>query len=500
MEAYATAADAAVFARSRERFESVIAMLSGPATGEQTHAELEEHLITASRELFRTLFQDHLDLRAAREKRAEAITGVDGIRRHRVERGHRRGLTCVFGQVTVERLAYRAPGHPNVYPADAVLNLPKRAHSHGLRRLAALEATRGSFADAAAAIERACGAKMGKRQVEELVRAAAVDVDGFYETRRPAPGAAEDLVVLSLDGKGVAMRPDALRPATAQAAAGARTKLATRLSRGEKRGRKRMAEIGTVYDAVPVPRTPEQIITGPAGPKPQPGPKARDKWLIASIEQDLVSVVERVFDQADRRDPKQERTWVVLVDGNNQQIEAIEAYARLHGWTITLVVDFVHVLEYVWKAAWCFFPEGDTRAEAWVAEHARRVLSGGSSVVAGAIRRTATRRHLAGDVRKRVDACANYLIRKRPYLNYPHALEHGWPIATGVIEGACRHLVKDRLDLTGARWGLSGAEAILGLRAVVANGDFEEYWAFHLRQEHRRVHAARYQGDYTLAA
>jgi hypothetical protein len=304
----------------------------------------------------------------------------------------------------------------------------------------------------------------------------------------------------SFDGKGVVMRPEGLRPGTAKQAAQAQTKLATRLSRGEKRGRKRMAEVGTVYQATPVPRTPEQVITLGTGQVPRRGPVARNKWLTASVTDELAAVVETVFDEADRRDPDQDRTWVVLVDGNTHQIETIERCVRVHGWTITIVIDFVHVLEYLWKAAWCFFPEGDAAAEAWVAAHARRVLVGGSSVVAGAIRRVATRRGLAGQRRKTVDVCANYLIRKRPYLNYAHALEQGWPIATGVIEGACRHLVKDRMDITGARWGLAGAEAVLGLRAVVANGDFDAYWAFHLRQEHRRVHEVCHQQDHALAA
>jgi len=93
-----------------------------------------------------------------------------------------------------------------------------------------------------------------------------------------------------------------------------------------------------------------------------------------------------------------------------------------------------------------------------------------------------------------VDACATYLINKRPWLDYPTALARGWPIATGVIEGACRHLVKDRMDITGARWGLAGAEAVLKLRALVSNGDFDAYWAWHLTQEQQRVHNARYAG------
>ena len=128
-----------------------------------------------------------------------------------------------------------------------------------------------------------------------------------------------------------------------------------------------------------------------------------------------------------------------------------------------------------------------------------RILHGDAAVVAAAIRRKATTRGLTDAARKNADTAADYLIAKRPYLDYPTALANGWPIATGVIEGACRHLVKDRMDITGARWGLPGAEAVLLLRAVISNGDFDTYWAWHLTQELQRTHLTRYQ-DQSLAA
>jgi len=161
---------------------------------------------------------------------------------------------AVFGEVGVGRLAYRASGRANLHPADGRLNPPVEKHSHGLRRLAAIEATRGSFDDAVEAIERATGQQPGKRQVEDLAGRAAADFDAFYAQRRPPQGDPADVLALSCDGKGVVMRPDALRPATGKAAAKATPKLATRLSKAEKRHRKRMAEVGSVDDATPVPR------------------------------------------------------------------------------------------------------------------------------------------------------------------------------------------------------------------------------------------------------
>ena len=153
----------------------------------------------------------------------------------------------------------------------------------------------------------------------------------------------------------------------------------------------------------------------------------------------------------------------------------------------------------VGSAGWCFFSEGDPAAEAWVAEKALGVLAGQASTVAASIRRKATCLGLDPQDRHNADRCADYLLAKRDYLHYHRALEQGWPIATGVIEGACRHFVKDRLDMTGSRWGLAGAEAILKLRALRSNGDFDKYWQFHLKQERRRVHEARY-ADETIPA
>ena len=452
------------------------------------------------RELLRCLLDDHLALRAVREPRLDEVTGDEGTMRSRMEPGHVRALETVFGTVRVERLAYRAPGVGNLHPADAALNLPVERHSHGLRKLCALEGPRGSFDGAVDAIERQTGVRLGKRQVEELAGLAAMDFEDFYETRRPAPGKGGDLLVLSADAKGIVMRADALRTrAPARPRAGPAPK--PRLSGEQQQNRKRMAEIGAVYDAKPAPRTAADILTSaaPEGYEPAPGPTARNKWLTASIVNAPAEVIRRIFDEAQRRDPKHRRTWVALVDGANHQIERIKFEARKRQVKVTIVVDFVHVLGYLWNAAGCLHPNDDQTAAQWVHRQATRVLQGHARKVAGTIRRQATNARLAPPQRKPADEAATYLTNKAPYLDYPTALEQGWPIATGIVEGACRHLVKDRFDITGARWGLAGAEAILKLRAIKANGDFEEYWRYHLAQERHHVHEARYH-DHTIPA
>jgi hypothetical protein len=336
------------FSRSRECFGELVTVLADPAGGRLTHAQMEDQLTVLSRELVRVLHQDSLDLRAVREERRAPVAGSDEVTRGIVEPGHDRGLATVFGQVTVSRMAYRHRGDANLCPADAVLNLPEDKYSHGLARLAAAEAPRGSFGQAAVAITRATGVRVGKRQAGQLTVAAAAGVDAFYATHQAAPAASDVLLVMQYDGKGIVMRPGALREATRKAAAGARRKLATRLSPGEKNGRKRMAELGCVHDCQPVPRTAADIITRPgkSPPKARTAPAAAGKWLTASVTDDIPAVIATGFGEADRRDPARERTWIALVDGNKTQIEAIEAEAASRDTQVTILIDFVHVLEY----------------------------------------------------------------------------------------------------------------------------------------------------------
>jgi hypothetical protein len=382
------------FAGCRDRLETLIGFLDGCAAAAMGHAELEQRVALDGREVLRLALQGHLDVRAEREQRNDDVYDSDGVARRSVEAGHQRTLTTVFGEVIVARLAYRQRGHPNLHPADGALNLPVERYSHGLRELAGIEAARGSFDAAVEAIGRSTGQAVGKRQVEQLVTRAATDFEAFY-ARSPRGDVTGDVLVLSADGKGIVMRPDELRPATAHAAATTTTKLASRLSKGEKRNRKRLAEVGAVYELTPLPRTATDIVaTTDHAAAPTPAPVAKNKWLIASVAENATTVIARIFAEAQRRDPDQQRAWVALVDGNNHQIQRITTEAKARGVTVTIIVDVIHVIEYLWRAAWCFFDEGDTTAEHWVRNKTLAVLNGNASTVAASIRRKATCLHL----------------------------------------------------------------------------------------------------------
>ena len=184
------------------------------------------------------------------------------------------------------------------------------------------------------------------------------------------------------------------------------------------------------------------------------------------------------------------------MDGENQQLRILGGMAKKQGIDLMIIVDIIHVIEYLWKAGRAFHPKSGPELEKWVQYRLLKILEGKAGLMAGGMRRSATLKKLTDKQRESVDTCATYLKNKAPYLKYNRYLDMGFPIATGVIEGACRHLVKDRMDITGAKWRLTSAEAVLRLRALRSSNDFDEYWDFHEACEYKRNHQMLYQdGD-----
>ena len=485
------------YEQARENFEDIVGYLDSEEASCMTESELERQLEKKGRELMRIMLQEHLDNRSPGQCE-HAVTGSDGIERSRV-RLQERKLETVFGTVSVQRAGYGKKGADSLQPLDAELNLPDERYSLELRRRVAEEAAKSSFDETLESIGKTTGGHVPKRQIEELAKRAAQDFDGFYETRH-AP-AAEDqntgsVLVTSVDGKGVTMRTEDLREQTRKAAAARVHKMGTRLSAGEKKNSKRMATVAAVYTVKPFVRMPEELIdessTPRAGP-PRPRPEQKRVW--ASIEKTPEEVIKEMLQEARYRDPVNEKTWVALVDGNKSQIRILRRIAKNDGINLTIIVDLIHVIEYLWDAGRVFHPASGPELENWVRYRLLEILRGKAGVVAGGMRRSVTRRGLSSKEREPVDICARYLLNHSAYLRYDRYLTQGLPVATGVIEGACRHLVKDRMAVTDARWSLAGAEAVLRLRALRSSRDFDRYWAIHEAREYERNHQSLYAGS-----
>lgn len=482
------------FAPALEKAAEMTRYLESRSALAATHSELELFVEEEGRELLRRMLQGHHALRAIAECPVH-VEGSDRVVRTFL-RPSARPVVSIVGRVDVARIAYQGRGIEGLHPMDAALNLPSEVYSHEVRRRAAEHAASASFEEVAATLSATTGVPIGKRQVEELAARAAQDFDDFYAAREAVTEKTSDLLVLTFDGKGIPMRRQDLRAATRKAAETTPRRLRTRLTKGEKRHRKRMAQVSAVYTVAPYVRTVQDVVADlrPVRDvdKERARPRPVNKRVWASVEKEAEVVIRNAFEEARRRDPEKKRTWVVLLDGNRDQLRLVKNAARKLGVAITIIVDLIHVLEYLWKAAYAFHAEGSRDAEVWVQQRLMWLLRGEHAKVRANLRRNAAARGLAGAALKPVTSCLRYLKGVRHYLAYDEALAAGLPIATGVIEGACRYLVKDRMEKTGARWSLKGAEAVLRLRALRASRDFDAYWILHIDREHARTHRVRY--------
>ncbi len=488
-----TIANPSPFCDSRQGMKKLEDALSSEDAMHAPLYKIEQMLETQGREVLRAMMQAHFDLRSAQERSIE-VRDVKGTEHSDVRRGSRK-VETKFGEIEYERMLYQAPGTDGLAPLDAVMELPDEKYSYEVRRIVAEEAARASFDEVVELIRKQSGADVPKRQVEELAVRAAHDFDAFYRDRLCSPEDTDHLMILSFDAKGIATVHRDLREATRKAAEATPRRLETRLVKGEKPNRKRMAEVATVYTIEHWPRTIADVLHGvhDQHDKAVRRPHPTNKRVWASIVHSPQQVIDDAFAEALRRDPEHRRRWIVLVDGNKDQLARIKRAARNAGVEITLVLDLVHVLEYLWRAAYAFHAAGSDEAEKWVEARLLALLNGRSAgEVAKSLRAMVKGHALDATTARPVERAARYLVNHTRLLHYDRALADGLPIATGVIEGACRHLVKDRMGRTGARWSAMGAEAILRLRALRASGDFDDYWSFHLAKEHERTHQSRY--------
>jgi len=464
-----------------EQFSSMLTWTAQQA-GPLDHADRENAIAESGRELQRQLLESTFAIDCAREERVQQVTSAAGIRHGTVEKGCSRGVVSIFGPVRAGRMAYRNRREANLYPADARWNLPEDPYTMGMRALTAYHLAEGGYGQAREVIRARTGVTIGHAQLAQLAGDLACWVDEFYDQRAFAADTDlpdSDVIMMQADGKGIAMRPEHRKGGGSDAA---------------HPGVKKMAEIVAVADFTPAVREPEDIAAPPARRTERPGPHARDKWVAASVTEAIEDMIGVAFNEADRRDPEQVRQRVFLVDGNKQQLSAIAAHAKERGLKVPVFIDYIHVSEYTRKAAAALHPGNPQAAREWADGQLLRILHGRAKAVA------ATLASVAAKARARnprldltdVDKAVTYLANNHTYMRYDKALAAGWPIATGVIEGACRFVIEDRLGITGARWSPDGADVILKLRAVVVNDDLDDYMTYYKQRYREDIHLTRY--------
>jgi hypothetical protein len=408
----------------------------------------------------------------------------------RLEAPRSRPYLSIFGEVTIERVGY-GKDRLDAAPLDAQLHLPRRQYSYLLQKWLGSFVIDDAHAEAVQKLQTILGLSIAVKASEDLNREQASDVESFQDSLPvPAPSQEGSIVVVSADCKGVPLVRSAVAGVEEESTPGETTRPAPhhRRGKGEKANKKRMAAVGAVYTIEPFPRTTDEVIDELQRKKARERrPDPQHKRVRADLLLGKVSLFLWLADELCRRNPQGTKPVVFLSDGERALHDRQEEYLP-EG--VTCILDLLHVLERLWKVAWCLFEEGQQKAEAekWVEDRLRMLLDGKVGHVIGGLRQTLTKRKLRGSRRKTMREVIGYFDGNRSRMRYDEYLAAGYPIGSGVIEGACRHLVKDRLERAGMRWQPDGAQAMLDLRATYLNGEWDTFWAYRVEREDDRLY------------
>ncbi len=425
----------------------------------------------------------------------ETVTLAEGQVVRRLPQRHRRPYQSVFGSFALDRVVYgtRESQQIEFVPVDARLGLPAGKFSYLLQDWDQSLVMENPYQQVNYVLSRILGVEQSVASLEQTTHTLATAVDDFRATQPAAPGAAApQIIVLSGDGKGVPIR----KPATAPAIR------SHDHQRGPKPDRKKMALVGAVYQIAPYPRTPHEVVDAlfhdPAAATPVratgPRPGPQHKRLRASLNRSQgttpVRAAEEIFPwlvaEAHQRDPMRQCPWVVIMDGQPALWEEVNEV--LGNCPRTEILDLLHATGYLWEAVHLFHPTGSTQAMRLMKLLVLGLLSGVGAALIPWLITQAESSGLTARHRARLEQISQYFHHHRERLHYDQYLAAGYPIASGVIEGACRHVIKDRLERTGMHWTVPGAQALLQLRCVALNGDWEAFMKHYIDQESRRLY------------
>jgi hypothetical protein len=421
----------------------------------------------------------------------ETLTLPDGQEVRRLAERHRRPYVSIFGAFTLERTVYGSrEGQAIAFvPLDNRLQLPASPFSYVLQDWDQSLAVEQAFAQVNQTIERMLKLRQSVDSLEGTNRQLAADVTAFREDQ-PAPPAAEEgqIVVLTADGKGVVIRGQ-----------GSPTVCGGERPGGQRANQKRMATVGAAYTVAPYVRTAAEVVAAlfrdpDYEPRPRPQPCHKHVWAsLPTTDPQPQSSIDVVFNwlqwEEIKRNGQAQRPTVHLCDGQEALWRSCADY--LNQENAVTVLDFLHVTPRLWQAGKLLYGERGVEVVPFVRQRLTQVLEGKVESVIRSLRRLAVAQGLRGVKKKALGRICRYLSKNRQRMRYDEYLRQGYPIASGVIEGACRHVIKDRMERAGMHWTLEGAQAMLDLRSVHASGQWEDYWSYRIESETGRLYPHR---------
>ena len=468
-------------------FDDLVATVTGPAGQQSSADQMERHLFKQLLQLGAELMQLYLDVRSQAYPRQEAVNQAGVVLPYHSER--QRDYVSIFGKLALNRPYFYRKEVGGYSPLDAVLGLGADSYSDFLRELHEELGVQVAFDKTVGLLGRLLDLHLSKRCLQAFIETDAADVAAYYEQRPPPPVAEEAaILVVQADGKGVPM------------VKASQSSQKVRLKRGEARSRKKAVVVTSLYTIQPAPRTVDEVLatlvneekTATDQPKAsRHQPQHKQLWGTLAGKP---AALDRLHRQVAKRDGNHIQHRVMLCDGD----KSLQEHLLARFADFTLILDFIHAYEYLWQVASALYGQDHPDRLPWVQQQTRCLLNGQALALVESLRQLAQAEGRSKSQQKILTKVANYFERNQPYMDYATYLKAGWPIASGVIEGACRHFVKDRMELSGMRWSQNGAENLLHLRAVAENGDWDAYHRFRQQQRQQRLYGCDWPPDVDL--
>ncbi len=476
--------------KARELFDHLIHNLFETAQREASLYDVEKLIWRSLLELGRLLLQFFIQSQGTGD--LGPVLDYKGRTLNRLKTLYFRRYVTIFGEIQIPRTVYgtRENQKHEVVPLDARLGLPDSDFSSMLQDWAQGFCVHGSYQEASKILLKILGFTPSVRSLEHMACQMADTVDSFWETLEAPPAPEEgNIVVITADGKGV--------PMWKEADAG-KEKEGHRRGKGEKAGSKKQACVGVFYTIDAFPRTAEDVVQEclrhqAREDRPSPCHKRVRAELSHQVDGQEVNGKDAIFawfqDECKQRNADGSKPVVCLMDGDLALWKKLQEYMP----GIIGILDLFHVLERLWTASYCFHREGSQAAQDFVTERLRSILNGQVGRVLGGLKQMATKHELRGTKLKQLQAIITYLDNHREWMRYDYYLALGYPIGSGVVEGACRHFVKDRMELSGMRWKPKGAQAILDLRATYINDDWQTFQRYRIKTNEQKLYPYRQQ-------
>jgi len=475
------------FCKVHEQFRAILAKLEKAVEEDTPIHEVEQGLV----EDLRTLGRSAVEAFVERQGDGDVGETVEH-KGHTLKRLPE--MPCdryfsAFGPVWIEQYGYatRRTQKVELKPLAVKLGLPESDYSYVLQRWDGILSVNNSYAETSRQLDELLGVAQSRRSLTGIASRMAEHAREFQAKQRaPLPGTEAELLVVTSDCKGVPMRR----------ADGEQKPEKKRLGKGEKNGTKRMACVGGIYTIDRFERSVDDVLDDIRRERRRlDRPEPQNKRLRANLTREVngrkLNAKDATFGwlrhEADQRNPHSTKTVVCIMDGETKLWEKQrEMFPEAIG-----VLDIFHVMEHLWPCVYRFEAENTPEAARLFEKQLRAILEGRIGRVIGAFRQMAKKRNLKKNPLRNLEEHLGYFENNRDRMKYDEYLEQGYPIGSGVVEGACRNLVKDRMERTGMRWCVDGAQAILDLRAVYLNDDWNQFHKYLIRREQKRIYPHR---------